>query len=216
MGRRHATRRTGAERDALIVEWRFLPRWVVTKMMGTTHPAIRRLGPEDAEGAGMFGLIRAAELWNETRGVLFKTYAVHCIWAQIQRHAVDQSVIHIPHYLTLKSHLAPADSVKAANKVRKLCSYSAGRMGRHMVDDRQADPQETAERLDLTAWLGKHLDRLPARTAEAIRLRYLDGLTLDAIGARLGRITTERVRQILKQGVEALRARGRILTKETR
>jgi DNA-directed RNA polymerase sigma subunit (sigma70/sigma32) len=47
--------------------------------------------------------------------------------------------------------------------------------------------------------------KLKGRKREVLLMRYMDGLTLEQVGERLG-ITRERVRQIEKQALDSLRA----------
>src|SRR5690348_3669847 len=93
MGRghpKHESVRGQESRDALVLQWIHLPRWVVNRW---PHDCIRTLGTEDAEGYGMLGLIRAAELWDESRDRAFSTYAVSAIKSHILRAAQNEGYL---------------------------------------------------------------------------------------------------------------------------
>lgn len=195
------SRRSLSERNALIVEWQYLPRWVAKQCIKKGHPGVTRMGLEDAADAGMFGLIRAAELWDERRGILFKTYAVASIWAALTRNALHQNVIHIP----------SCSRRETATASRKHAALQAERI--HRIDqfsimakllDRRPSPLECASTSEDAERVNRLLARLPARTRKAIQLKF-QGFTLAEVGQRIGGITKERARQIIETGLERCR-----------
>lgn len=79
--------RSRAERDILVTRWFALPRWAANRWRHTD--TVRKLGGvEDAESIGHLALIRAAELWDPSRGVAFNSYAVRCIFCEFM-HQVE-------------------------------------------------------------------------------------------------------------------------------
>jgi RNA polymerase sigma factor (sigma-70 family) len=67
-----------AERDALVLRWRFLPRKILADLLRRRPDArrlLRAVGFEDLEQEGLLGLLRAAGRWDRGRGVRFTTFA---------------------------------------------------------------------------------------------------------------------------------------------
>lgn len=66
------TRRSGLERDALVLWWQYLPRYVVRRMV------LHTLERDDAVSIGTIALLRAAELWDPDERP-FHVYAIRAI-----------------------------------------------------------------------------------------------------------------------------------------
>lgn len=77
MPTKHPSVRSIEERDLLIQKYYRLPQHIVNQLWRV--PSVQRLGHDDAIQIGFLHLTRAAELWEEDRGVLFKTYAYRAI-----------------------------------------------------------------------------------------------------------------------------------------
>ncbi len=69
----------------------------------------------------------------------------------------------------------------------------------------QPSPSEVSSRRELTGLLTDALSRLPAAEAEVLRLYHAEGLSFEAIGARLG-LGRKSVRMIWARGLKSLRA----------
>src|SRR4051794_20459050 len=82
------------ERNALVLQHRYLPRYVAGRL--AHHPAVRRLGPEEAESLGYLALLRAAELYDPARGATFCTYAYQCVARALTRGGRVDSLIRVP------------------------------------------------------------------------------------------------------------------------
>ena len=67
------TLRDTEARNALVLQWKGLPGYVAKWLR------VKHLTFDEAEAAGCDGLIRAAETFEESRGVKFSTYAIHWI-----------------------------------------------------------------------------------------------------------------------------------------
>jgi RNA polymerase sigma factor (sigma-70 family) len=81
------------ERDALVLQWRFLPRKVLRNLL-RTRPDARRLllavGFDDLEQVGLLCLLRAAGRWDRGRGVQFSTFAFSYVLNGIRKEILRQ------------------------------------------------------------------------------------------------------------------------------
>jgi RNA polymerase sigma factor (sigma-70 family) len=199
------SRRSLEERNALIVQWQYLPRHVAKALIRKGHAGVCRMGLEDAADAGMFGLIRAAELWDEARGVLFKTYAFRSVWAAMTRASLDQGIIHVP------QHASRSDTPEAMREsaLQALAVTSIDRVSlESQLIDRRPAPGEAAQTSEDAERVRSLLSTLPARTRRAIKLKYFQGLTLAEVGQRIGGVSKERARQLIDGGLKAVRKRA--------
>jgi RNA polymerase nonessential primary-like sigma factor len=207
------------ERNALVVQWLGLPGWTVKRMR------LRRLTFEEAEAAGRDGLIRAAELWDATRGVKFCTYAVNWIKQAIWREEEFATLIHVPGYAQHGQPKRPArrDTPHKKRK-RLLVSEAAARAMARMIRFRTGgetwdrlvagpyglpepatpEPDDDGPDCDTLRRLGRALVVLSDNERHVIRGRFWAGQTLKAIGQELG-ICRERVRQIERDALARLR-----------
>jgi RNA polymerase sigma factor (sigma-70 family) len=74
--------RDTAERNALVLQWRFLPRKVIRRLLHGRPDARRllsRLEFADLEQVGLLGLMGAAERWDPAGRAKFSTFAFHWI-----------------------------------------------------------------------------------------------------------------------------------------
>jgi RNA polymerase primary sigma factor len=85
-------------------------------------------------------------------------------------------------------------------------------LGDYLVDESDQDPAQVVAMNHIRGAIDDLLHPLPERNQDILRLRYgIDAeepLTLDSIGDRMG-VTRERIRQIEKKSMEALRGSGR-------
>ena len=110
--------RTVAQRNELAEQHLALPRWML--IAGRYHP--RRLTDDEAESAGFLGLLRAAELWDETKGA-FSTYAVWWMRFYMQEDDYRATLIHVPDYLKDKcrDRKNTASYRQHATRARQMC-----------------------------------------------------------------------------------------------
>lgn len=94
------------ERNELVVQFRHLPRRVYR--MYAHIPAVRGLGADDAIAEGHLGLIRAAELYDRSKGWKFVTFAYPWVRQSIFRAAVAFLFPRIPDRLFWKVRKAHA------------------------------------------------------------------------------------------------------------
>jgi RNA polymerase sigma-70 factor (ECF subfamily) len=68
----------------------------------------------------------------------------------------------------------------------------------------EENPERSAERRELTRFVQMTLDRLPARYGDALEWRYIEGLPVDEVAARLG-IGYKAAESLLSRAREAFR-----------
>lgn len=85
-----------------------------------------------------------------------------------------------------------------------------------VVGDSVASPEDVESTIldkvqqeQLKAVIWPLVDALPGQQPDVLRARFIDGLTLQATGDKLGGITRERVRQLEYKGMRALRQPGK-------
>ncbi len=159
---------------------------------------VARHGLEDARQIGYAALVRAADLWDESRGVRFNTYACNAIYRRIMQETRNCHVIFIPHHVDLSEcpvvhHFSEAEAHASS---RRDSLDLPGWLD--VADHRQAD-----EPGGPFGYLQAAVDRLHERHREVLRMRLIEGLTFDQCGEQLG-VTRERVRQIEKVALAKL------------
>lgn len=196
------SRRSVAARNQLVVENRGLVFATVKK-----HRGIAAQDREDAAQYGLLGLIRAAELYDETRTEKFSTYAVAVIKQWLIRWVRTNRLIHIPEYLldkrgrtlaemskTVAEHMADAARASAITG-----SVVAAIDTRHNID-REQEIGETSQRL---ADAIRYLDPV---ARDVLHKRFVRGWKLHQIAASMRPARSkERVRQIEFDALQKLR-----------
>jgi RNA polymerase sigma factor (sigma-70 family) len=164
------------------------------------HPAVARMGFEDAVQAGFLGLLRAAELWDDSRGVLFLTYAYQSVKMSILKAALGNSLIAIPLWVFLRE-----DGKRHQAAVRRAL-HLLSLFEREDKYGRVWEPADRFDRFDRCEYLtaADALDGLPPLEQDVIRQCVMDGQTLSSVGRRLG-VSKEWVRQIRERGLARLR-----------
>ncbi len=159
----------------------------------------------DLINEGNLGLIRAAQRYDERKGIKFISYAVWWIRQAIVQALADQSrIIRVP--------VGSAWKVEIARSHLSLDAPVGGGDGARLLDylpdELAAAPDEAPFENELTMCLQDALSRLQPRQARILRLHFgLDGrdpMTLEQIGELLG-VTRERVRQLEEKALTQLR-----------
>ena len=167
---------------------------------------------DDLESAAFMGLIKASRHWDESyihpktgRGVAFNTYAFTAIDAWITRtieQALANGVTSKP--IRKKGKLVatiPHASISAKNGERWIADDGGAS---DMLDCRNKDPVTSAANSERAAAMRDMLKRLFPRQRQVIELRFLCGLTLDEIAAKMN-LSSERIRQVETQAIKRLR-----------
>lgn len=180
-----------AARHALIERYLPLCRRVAygTKVLPTAA-----LGSEDLEAAGIVGLIQAVDRFDPARGIPFEGYATLRV-----RGAVLDEVRRLDDLSRTARLRARDDGQRGAVSLEFL--QESGELG---------DPTELAE-VDVRAEsdglrddVERALAAIPDRERSILASYYSDGLTLAAIGRRLG-VSEARVSQLHTRAIAQLR-----------
>ena len=125
---------------------------------------------------------------RQIEGFVGQTHADFRVWlAQIHKRNIEDQ---------LRRH-----TVAEKRSVRKERSATA----LHSVEDEKAEPPSHAIRqAEQIAELNQRLDALPSDQAEAVRLRHLNGWTMEELSIHFGRSNVA-VAALLKRGLENLR-----------
>jgi len=179
-------------------------RFVVSVAKTYQH---RGVSLPDLINEGNLGLLRAAERFDETKGVKLITYAVWWIrQAMIQAIADQGDTVRIP--------LGRTGEVRQERRVRSVSIDTPPESGTDinplelMADETSPAPDAQILESEQVESLAALISTLNPRQATILRSHYgIDGgepMTLEQIGERLG-ITRERVRQIESRALFQLR-----------
>lgn len=166
--------RSAEERDILVKQFYFLPQHIVNKLWGDA--SVRRLGHQDAIQIGFLHLIRAAELWEISRGIQFKTYAYKSVLCGIL-HACGQ---------------------------KKYKVYVQFSTPEELIPDRWYENKSPEMELEEEGVLAA-INLLPERLKRIMLATCLESKTYTEVGKEL-HISKERVRQLRDKALKWLRA----------
>lgn len=176
-----------AYRQQLVVNNVRLVYWHVGKRLKGFHQDVM----DDAIAQCMLGLIRAAQLFDKNRKaertgrpVKFGTYAMHWVRCFFQRWT-DHRVKEGMHNVVQMSAMGAAS--EHHTQWEPACDA-------RLAEDESNDADAVARLLRV----------LPKRLRLLMRLRFIEGLTLEETGAQMG-VTRERVRQLEARAKARLR-----------
>jgi len=223
-----------ASRDALIVQYIYLIRYVVGRVK-VTLPAT--ISIEDIAGYGVEGLINAIERYSPQKNTRFETYALIRIRGAILDRIRDQDFLprsvrqkikilkEAQEYLKQELGRMPTTQEIAnhvdmdTEKVHQLLSedvtitslYDKKGSAEDSVeiidtiqDTNKLNPQEVAEEKNVKQELERALQRLPERERMIMVLYYQENMTLKEIGETIS-MSESRVCQLHAQGIMKLK-----------
>jgi RNA polymerase sigma factor (sigma-70 family) len=165
-----------------------------------------RIEREDLVSEGYTGLIKAAEKFDPNRGFQFCTYAVHWVRSYIQRYIQNhRRLVRVPIYLQEGEHGKQLQPERLLWLDRSYSHGDASTAYNFMGSDDPAQSHALAAD-DVETLLALIKDK---RTRFVVRQRYLKHRTLEEIGANLGGLSRERVRQLESQGLAEMRRAAR-------
>jgi RNA polymerase sigma factor for flagellar operon FliA len=222
------------ERERLVEE--SLP--LVSRVAGTLGARLpRSVEKSDLTQAGVLGLLDAADKFDKTRGVQFRTYAELRIrgaildslrgldWVPRSVRRLNREIQGAEARLQARLGRAPREEELASvmnvstddlRKARERVgrseiawgTESAERALARAIDPRALDAQALLERRELVALLARAIEKLPHRERLVLTLYYHEDLTMKEVGTVLG-VNESRVSQIHSKAVETLRRRLR-------
>ena len=161
-----------AERDTLILRWRFLPRKIVRDVLRYRADApylLQAVGFDDLEQAGMLCLVKAAGRWDRERGVRFSTFAFPYVLNGIRKEILRQLTRRPPEARLASEPAAAGDDGQGFEEL-----YAAlGRL-------RPADREVLEQRFGLGGRLPRTFESMAqecGRTKECLRKRVAKALT---------------------------------------
>jgi RNA polymerase sigma factor (sigma-70 family) len=177
-----------------------LVHWVIDRYY--TRRISGRIEREDLVSEGYMGLVKAAEKFDPARGFQFSTYAVHRVRNYIGRYMQNHGrLVRVPIYLQdgeRGKRLRPEtirwlDAPHGVDPSRTLHDFMGS-------DDPAQSNALAAE--DIKRLVASIRDK---RARFAVHHWYLKDRTLEEIGANIGGVSRERVRQLVLQGVAEMR-----------
>lgn len=209
---------------------------LVTENIGLVHACCRRFigrGVEydDLFGAGCIGLIRAANGFDESRGIMFSTYAFPAIMGEIRRLFRDGGTVKVSRSLRELNMRASRERERLAKslgreptvaELAETLAVSSEELAEAMcatqstvsltVTDEDGEAQldlpdeDKTELLCDKLSLHKAIEELPERDRMLIVLRYFSGLTQIETAHRLG-MTQVQVSRRERSVIESMRAK---------
>lgn len=222
-----------SSRDAIIVQYIYLVRYVVGRIKVSLHA----ISIEDVAGYGVEGLINAVERFSPQKNTRFETYALIRIRGAILDKIRSQDFLprsvrkkikdikQAVEVLKQEFGRTPTTSEIAAyldmdpNKVNQILSEDVtvtsiydkrGTSDDSMEiidtieDSSRLNPQERMEEQNVKTDLQKALQRLPERERVLMVLYYQENMTMKEIGETLG-MSESRVCQLHAQGIMKLK-----------
>ncbi|HYE70376.1 MAG TPA: sigma-70 family RNA polymerase sigma factor [Aquabacterium sp.] len=150
---------------------------------------VQHLPLEDAVGAGWFGLLRAAELWDPTIA-RFSTYATQWINQFIWREATGRA------QRDLGMSLDRPSGETGCTIAMSLEDYRPG--------------ETHPDKIDADSVLARLMAPLAAQDRQAITLHIVRGMSLKETGEIMGGVSRERARQCVERGLARMRTEARL------
>lgn len=194
-------RRGPEERNALVVRWSRLPRYVYARLRkcGQLHN-VSMMPQDEAVAVGLLTLVRAADRWDPDRGP-FPKYAFVAVARDLIRRSARESVVHVPERAARSS--APC---RLAARRAYACLRLEDALSEQGEPAAPPDPAPEWERREMPAAVLEALAALSPARREVLRLRFWGGATLAAAAASLG-VSSERARQLELSALRQLRQR---------
>ena len=223
-----------ASRDALIVQYIYLIRYVVGRVKVTLPTTI---SVEDIAGYGVEGLINAIERYSPQKNTRFETYALirirgaildriraqdflprsvrqkikvlkeaqEYLKQQLGRMPTTQEVANHVDMDTEKVHQLLSEDVTITSLYdKKGSAEDSVEIIDTIQDTNKLNPQEEAEEKNVKQELERALQRLPERERMIMVLYYQENMTLKEIGETIS-MSESRVCQLHAQGIMKLK-----------
>lgn len=152
--------RTIEERNKLVENNLDLCR-IICCMLMRRHYSVRRMGYDESMSYGNLGLLRAAELWDETKGANFRTFAAFWVTRLIKNAVAREWPF-----------------------LRAIYGKKAER--RNLRLDWMPQPSDEFKKQEIREEVERMLRRLPKSHAQVLDMQYLQGYKQKEIAVKLG------------------------------
>jgi len=205
-----------AEQQALAEANTLLAPWWAERMCKRYSWWLKAVPMEDLVAACWVGVCQAARSYDPSRGAKFSTWAVWWMTSALQDAMGDYGTISLPRRVVndAMSNRLDKSRLERVWLARRPLSLvvsgdsfyesGGGECTDELMPDRSMQAEEIVEQADEASRVHAALDRIHAREAQAVRLVFLEGKTLQVAGQEMG-VTRERVRQLKERGLESLR-----------
>ncbi len=181
---------------------------------------------EDLKQAGYEGLLKALKRFDPERGVLFATYATHCIIGEIRHDLRDRGPFRVPDWLkSLQAKIIGATEELAqtngamptlAEIARKINVAEEGIVEAMQIGCVSLDEVDLSKIRHLryesfklpiedVVTVQMSIERMDDLQQKVIKLIYYEGLTQEQTARRLG-LNQRKVSRLLKKGLDEMRA----------
>ena len=208
------SRLAGAARDELILDHLGYVSHILTKLLHQLPPGV---DAQNLESAGILGLIEAAEQFDPSRKVEFRTFSYQrirgAILDELRRNCplsqqMLQKIAHLRHVRSTFQDVVSIETLaeaagytvaevtrcmQAARLTRPESLCESVRVRGHIGDN---DQKSRIEREEMEQVLADGIEQLPDKMRLAIGMHYNDGLKLKEVGEILG-LSESRVSRIL-------------------
>ena len=193
--RRMDSRRSVEERNNLVTTNMGLIGVAMNKLVNqmTVYSVIRN--NDDARQEAFLALIRAAELWDETKGFKFSTYAVQCIVNTLLRSPAIQPIVPIP--ARFRYRYREELKHKDGRSFGKCVSLDLSDLPSHYFVVREEDLYPGREKINGTLFeeIVKYIPKLPEDLQRYYRCRYEKGMGAKEIAEEMN-LTKVRLRTL--------------------
>lgn len=181
---------------------------------------------EDLRQAGYVGLLKALKRFDPNKGVLFATYATHCIIGEIRHELRDRGTFKIPDWLkSLQAKIIEAtDELAQKNYAMPTLKEIASKVNvaeEGIVEAMQAGCI-SLDQLDLSKLkslryesfklpiedvitVKMSLDRMDQLQKKVVTMIYYEGMTQEQVARKLG-LNQRKVSRLLNSGLKEMRA----------
>ena len=185
-----------ASRDALVLQWQYLPSHVVGKML--VRRQVRRLDFDDAMQIGYLALILAAECFDPTLGVQFQTYAYQSIWNMVYRTDLTFGIIRVPR------GQGRANEAKLSRKSRQSMRRALQVQSLPEWYDQPSPCRDEAEVLADRELVERCLQALLPKERAVVVATIMEGKLLREVAREMG-VTKQRVQQLRQSALQRMR-----------
>lgn len=159
----------------------------------------RDMSAEDLLQQAMLGIIRAVDMFDVTMGTRFSTFATESMHYLITRYLQNhKNLVRVPaNKFGTETGMVDANLLDLDSPLRDEAGLTLG--------ETVADTNDSFQSFESEQFWAEVVKPLTEREAQAILLRFREGLLLNEVGERMG-VSTARADQLEKAALKKLRA----------